>query len=113
MTTDTLTLQSADDERVVFERGRLLEQFIEFRIVLVGGALKPRAHQCFLRFVECPARPLELQYGLLPFADHGHSLAARTGALQAPALPRRPDGALACAACLWSGPPSSFQLGHI
>lgn len=35
MTTNALTLQATDDERVVLERGGLLEQFIEFRIVLV------------------------------------------------------------------------------
>jgi hypothetical protein len=44
----TLALHTPHDERIVSHRCRLLEQFVQLRIVLVGGTLEPRPDQGLL-----------------------------------------------------------------
>ena len=79
-----LALQAADDEWIMGERIGLLEQFVQLGIVLVSRALEPRSDERFLRFIERPEVPFELQHRLLPLFDHPDSFAVRRGVLQAP-----------------------------
>lgn len=79
-----MTLETADHERVVFHRTWLLEQLVQFGIVLLDGALESRPDEGVLGIVASPPGAFELEHRLVPFADHADSLAVGVGPIQAP-----------------------------
>lgn len=82
--TAAMTMQATDDEFVVVERGRQVEQSIQFSVIVVGRALESGTDQYLFGFVERPENALKLQYRLLTFGDHLYSVPLPRGEYKHP-----------------------------